>query len=104
MANKQKKKKLTPGVIIKILELHKEEIYKFGVKRIGLFGSFLKGTQHRKSDLDFLVVFNKPGFDNYMELKFMLERLFNKKIDLVTERSIKPALRYIKDETLYAKV
>jgi len=104
MVNKSKQKKLTPRIIIKTLELHKEDIYKFSVKRIGLFGSFLKGTQHRKSDMDFLVVFDKPGFDNYMELKFMLEKLFGRKIDLVTEKSIKPALRYIKDEALYAKV
>jgi len=97
-------KKLTPQKIIKTLEKNKKEISRHGVKKIGLFGSFLKGKQHKKSDLDFLVVFDKPGFDKYMDLKFMLEKLFGRKVDLVTEKSIKPALKYIKEEALYAKV
>lgn len=97
-------KKLTPQKIIKTLEKHKKEISQHGVKKIGLFGSFLKGKQHKKSDLDFLVVFDKPDFGKYMDLKFMLEKLFGRKVDLVTEKSIKPALKYIKEEALYAKV
>lgn len=89
--------------IIKMLMKHKDEIRKYRVKKIGLFGSFLKGDQHKKSDLDFLVVFDEPSFDNYMELKFLLEKLFKKKVDLVIEENLKPALRYVKEEAIYAK-
>jgi len=98
-----KKKKLTSKSIIKMLRKHKDELNKYEVKKIGLFGSFLKGNQHKKSDLDFLVVFNKTTFDNYMELKFLLEKLFKKKVDLVIEEDLKPALKYMKEEALYAK-
>jgi len=101
---KNNNKKQTASRVIKTLEAHKKEIRKYGVKKIGLFGSFLKGTPHKRSDLDFLVVFDKPGFDKYMELKFVLEKIFRKKVDLVTEKSIKPALKYIKGEAIYAKV
>ena len=96
-------KKLTSKSIIKMLRKHKDELNKYEVKKIGLFGSFLKGNQHKKSDLDFLVVFNKTTFDNYMELKFLLEKLFKKKVDLVIEEDLKPALKYVKEEALYAK-
>jgi len=37
-----------------------------------------------------------------MELKFLLERLFRRKVDLVVEDSLKPALRYVKKEAVYA--
>lgn len=94
---------LTPNSIIKILEKHKSEIKRYKVKKLGLFGSFLKGTQHKKSDLDFLVVFDKSTFDDYMDLKFLLEKMFNKKVDLVIENNLKPDLQYVKEEAVYAK-
>lgn len=94
---------LTPNSIIKILEKHKSEIKRYKVKKLGLFGSFLKGTQHKKSDLDFLVVFDKSTFDDYMDLKFLLEKMFNKKVDLVIENKLKPDLQYVKEEAVYAK-
>ena len=98
------RKNLTPNSIIKTLERHKEDIRRYKVKKIGLFGSFLKKDQHKRSDLDFLVVFDKPTFDNYIELKFLLEKIFHKKVDLVTEDTLKPALQYVKKEALYACV
>ena len=94
---------LTPQKIIKQIEERKDDIRKFGVKKLGLFGSFAKGSQRKKSDLDFLVIFNSPTFDNYMNLKFFLEKTFHKKIDLVTEGNLKPALQYVKEEAIYAK-
>lgn len=89
--------------IIKLVEEHRNDIRKFGVKKLGLFGSFAKGVQRKKSDLDFLVVFDSPTFDNYMELKFLLERMFHRKVDLITEENLKPALQYVKEEAVYAK-
>lgn len=100
---KTKQTPLTPEKIIYTLEQNSSEIKKLSVKKIGLFGSYLKKTQHKKSDLDFIVKFRYVTFDNYMELKFLLEKLFDKKVDLVVEESLKPSLEYIKEEANYAK-
>ncbi|MFH1257141.1 MAG: nucleotidyltransferase domain-containing protein [Candidatus Diapherotrites archaeon] len=94
---------LTPNTIIGELESRKEELAVYGVKRIGLFGSFLKGSGRKESDLDFLVLFDASTFDKYFELKFLLEKLFHRKVDLVLEDSLKPAVEYVKKEALYAK-
>lgn len=89
--------------IIKRIEKKRDIFEKYGVRKIGLFGSFAKKKQRNGSDLDFLVVLENPTFDNYMELKFTLEKMFHKKVDLVIEENLKPALRYVKEEALYAK-
>ena len=94
---------LTPKTIIKTIEQHKDELNRYGVKKIGLFGSFLKRTTHKKSDIDLLVSFKEATFDNYMELKFMLEKLFHRKVDLVIEENLKTSLKYVKNEALYVK-
>lgn len=86
-------------------EVYKQEIRAFGVKRIGLFGSFVKGSFHPKSDLDVLVEFEQgqKTFDHFMDLKFFLQRRFRKKIDLVIKDSLKPAVRHkVLREVLYA--
>ncbi|MBI2629304.1 nucleotidyltransferase domain-containing protein [Candidatus Pacearchaeota archaeon] len=93
---------LTTKEIIKILSIHKSEINKYGVKKIGLFGSFAKGKQNDKSDVDILVEFYNASFDNYMGLKLFLENLFGRNIDLVIEKGLKPELSYIKKEVIYA--
>ena len=48
-------------------------------------------------------MFDKPRFDNYMDLRAFLEKIFHKKVDLVIEENLKPALQYVKGEALYAK-
>ena len=67
-----------------------------GVERLRLFGSFLAGTTSEQSDIDLLVDF-RPGeksFDNYMDLRILLEALFpGRRIDLVTAESLHPRLR-----------
>jgi predicted nucleotidyltransferase len=83
---------------ISTLKEHEKLIrQKFGVKRIGIFGSFARGEEREDSDLDVLVVFEEgqKTFDNYMDLKFYLEDLFGRKIDLVTEKALKPQLKDI---------
>lgn len=97
------KEALTSSKIITTLEEHRNEIRKHGVKKIGLFGSFLERAQNKKSDIDFLVAFNKPTFDNYIELKFLLERLFGRKVDLVIEKNLKPALQHVRRRAIYAQ-
>lgn len=81
-------------VLAKIEEnMHK--IKGYGVKNIGLFGSFVRGEQTDASDIDILVDFQKDQktFDNYMDLKFFLEDLLSLKVDLVIYEAIKPDLK-----------
>jgi predicted nucleotidyltransferase len=64
---------------------------KFGVMEIAIFGSYARGQQKKDSDVDLIVDFKEgwKTFDNYMNLKFYLEELFGKKIDLVIKSAIK---------------
>ncbi len=81
--------------IIEKINENIDKIKKYDVKKIGLFGSYLRNQQNSESDVDILVEFEKDGitFDNYMDLKFFLEKLFNNKVDLVIGEDIKPALK-----------
>lgn len=96
-------RRLDAPKILAALRKHTDELKNFQVKNIALFGSFLKGRANRKSDLDFLVEFEERTFDNYINLKLFLERLFSRKIDLVTKESLKPAFRHVKREASYVK-
>jgi hypothetical protein len=55
----------------------------FGVKSIGLFGSYANNTENQESDLDFFVDLNPPYANNYFGLLFFLEQKFGTKVDLV---------------------
>jgi len=94
----------TAREILDVVELHRDAIKKFGVRRLGLFGSHARGEGKETSDLDFLVDFERKTFDNYMDLKEFLEDLFNCPVDLVMVDAIKPRLKpIILNETLYAQ-
>jgi len=82
------------GILRKISE-NMEVIRGYGVRRIGLFGSYALGSQKIESDVDVLVEFEKgkKTFDNYMGLKLFLEDLLNRKVDLVISESVKPELK-----------
>ena len=78
--------------ILNILSENRARIRALGVKRLGLFGSFLSGRQTSDSDVDFLVQFD-PGqktFDNFMELTFLLEELLQRRVELVTTDALSP--------------
>ena len=81
---------------------NRETLKKFGVKQIGLFGSYVNGTAHAASDIDLLVELERLTFHDYMGLVLFLEDLFEKKVDLVTVKFVKPRLKpYIKKEVEY---
>ncbi|MCS4541747.1 MAG: nucleotidyltransferase family protein [Euryarchaeota archaeon] len=81
--------------ILRKIEENMDKIKRFGVKKIGLFGSYVRGEQKIESDVDILIEFEKGGktFDNYMDLKFFLEDLLNCKVDLVIVEALKPDLK-----------
>jgi len=63
-----------------------------GVKSLGLFGSFVRDAQTPESDIDILVEFlpGKHTFDNFMEVSFFLEKLFERKVELITLEGLSP--------------
>jgi hypothetical protein len=69
-----------------------EQLVNYGVKNIGLFGSFVRGEQTPTSDIDILVEFipNKHTFDNFMEVAFLLEKILGRKVELVTPEALSP--------------
>ena len=98
---------LTGRAITKIIENKAKEVTTYGVKKIGIFGSFAKSSQNNKSDIDILVEFQKGKkmFDNYMELKFYLERLLHQKVDLVIKEALKTRIKQlILKEVTYARL
>ena len=98
------KERLNSRKIIKKIEEKRKDIKKYNVKKIGLFGSFAKNIQHKKSDIDIIVRFDKETFDNYINLLFLLEKIFKRKIDLVIEKDLHPKLNYVKKEAKYARL
>ncbi|MEK6336069.1 MAG: nucleotidyltransferase family protein [Acidobacteriota bacterium] len=84
-----------PGkeIILNTLTSNTAKIKSFGVRSLSLFGSSIRGEDTPNSDLDFVVEFEKKSFDSYMDLKFFLEELFDRPVDLVLADGIKPRLR-----------
>jgi len=83
----------TDAMISRIKE-HGEEIRtEYGVARLGVFGSRLRGEARGDSDLDVLVEFAHPTFRNYMGLKRFLEHLIGVPVDLVSVAALKPLLK-----------
>lgn len=98
---------LTKNDVTKAIQNNIEDIRRYGVKRIGIFGSFARSTQNNKSDIDILVEFEKGEkvFDNYMELKFYLEKLLRRKVDLVIKDAVKPRIKQtVLREVAYARL
>jgi len=89
--------------IIQLLRQHRDELRKqFGVKSLAVFGSVARGEAGPESDVDILVEFeSSPGFDGYMALKFYLEDLLGRKVDLVMKSALKP---WARDVVLREKV
>jgi predicted nucleotidyltransferase len=80
--------------ILKILKNHENDIKRqYGVKKIGIFGSYVRGENTEDSDIDILVEFDEPTYQNFMDLIDFLENLFSRKIDLVTSNSLSPYIR-----------
>ncbi|MCK5306078.1 MAG: nucleotidyltransferase family protein [Candidatus Omnitrophica bacterium] len=81
--------------IISVIKKRRNEIESFGVKRLGLFGSFVRQEQDSQSDIDLLVEFeqDKKTFDNFIHLSFLLENLLEHHIELVTPESLSPYIK-----------
>lgn len=82
------------NTVKQLLASHRAELDRLYVKSLAVFGSVARGEAGPKSDVDILVEFsNTPGFDQYMDLKFFLEDLLKRHVDLVTPDALKPRIR-----------
>jgi len=95
---------MTRKEIEEILRRHKPFLKeKFKVKKIGIFGSYGRGEESKKSDVDILVEFCEPIGWEFIDLKEFLEEILSREVDLVTVRALKPRLRgRILKEVVYA--
>ncbi len=67
---------------------------RFAVKALAIFGSIARDDALDDSDVDVLVAFDrKASFDLFMDLKFYLEDLLGAKVDLVTDKALRPQVR-----------
>ena len=93
--------------VLDALRRQGEAISALGVKRVGLFGSVVRGEQNEGSDVDLLVEF-KPGrktFDSFTQLAFLLEEALGGPVDLVTIESLSPYIGpYILEEVEYVNL
>lgn len=86
-----------------ILRAHRDEIFtRFPVKKLALFGSTVRNEASETSDVDVLVEFEGPTtFDGYFDLKFYLEQVLQREVDLVCANAVRPRIRpYIEREAL----
>ena len=79
---------LTKATIVDALRQHRPDLLRLGVKTIGLFGSYAKDTFSDSSDLDFVVEFSTPTYDNFTALEQFLERLFGRSVDILTPAGV----------------
>ena len=85
---------ITSDQILQTLALHRPELEKMGVKSLRLFGSVARDEAKDDSDIDFLVEFiNEPSLFEIFELRYFLEDLFQRNIDLGLEEALREHLR-----------
>jgi predicted nucleotidyltransferase len=90
--------------ILLAIQENEGKIKNLGAKRIGLFGSFIRGEQNDESDVDLLVEFEEgqKTFDNFMRISFLLEEILQRPVELVTAESLSPYIRpYVIKEVEY---
>ncbi|MDP4007668.1 MAG: nucleotidyltransferase family protein [Candidatus Peregrinibacteria bacterium] len=83
---------------------NKNVIEGYGAKKLGLFGSFVRGEQTDSSDIDFLVSFHKEkkNYDNFIDLAYFLEDGLGREVELVTDKALSPYIGpYILKEVEY---
>jgi predicted nucleotidyltransferase len=78
--------------VLEVLTRHHVQIKALGVKRLGLFGSFVRDAPHDTSDVDLLVEFasGQKTFEHFMALSFLLEELLQRRVELVTPEGLSP--------------
>jgi len=78
--------------ILSTIAAHSDELKAFGVKKIGLFGSYARDEYRQDSDIDILVDIKKENktLKNFLSLAYFLEKVLDAKVDLVSKDSLSP--------------
>ena len=94
-AQSTKSKFLSLEEILQTIRNNRDSLARMGASRVGLFGSFARGEADETSDIDLLVEFaeGKKNYDNFIELCFFFEDLFDRNVDLLTPASLSPHLK-----------
>jgi predicted nucleotidyltransferase len=80
--------------LIALLRDRAQDLRRLRVRSLDLFGSLARDEAHAGSDVDLLVEFDDgPTFDQFMDLKFFLEDLLSRRVDLVTRAALRPGMR-----------
>lgn len=79
--------------VIRSIREHLPDLEKFDVRSIAVFGSVARDEATADSDVDVLVEFGRATFDGYMGLKFFLEDLLGRRVDVATPDSLRPRAR-----------
>ncbi len=91
--------------VIEILRDHKKVLrQKYGVIKIGVFGSYARNQQRADSDIDIAIeiIKEKKNLHNFLSIKRELERILGKKVDLGIESTLKPIIKeYVNKEIIY---
>lgn len=87
--------------VLDLLKEHQDKIKEFKVQKMYLFGSVAREQENSSSDIDILIKFEiPPTYDLYMDLKFFLEDLFGRNVDLVTEDALRPEIKHYVEKDL----
>jgi len=84
----QKQIALTKQDIFRLLRENQALLNRYTVREIALFGSYAKDEQTARSDIDLLVEFERPTYDNFMGLSHALEKLFRRKVEILTPEGL----------------
>ena len=78
--------------ILELIRSNQDKIRSYGVRKLGLFGSFVRDKQKPESDIDLLVEFqqDKKSFDNFIQLAFFLEEILESRVELITIDALSP--------------
>ncbi|MCZ2095318.1 MAG: nucleotidyltransferase family protein [Anaerolineae bacterium] len=92
-----------PRQILAAIESSASDLRALSVERIGVFGSAVRGEADAASDIDILVKLAEPSFRDFMRVKYLLEDLLGRRVDLVLEDSLRDELRStVLSEVIYA--
>jgi predicted nucleotidyltransferase len=90
---------VTKEEVKRILSENRAILNKYRVRSISLFGSYVRNEQREDSDIDFLVDFEEPTYDNLLNLVFALEKLFARNVEVIPEGGLSPYIEpLVKEE------
>ena len=100
-------KDLTGDLILQKLSESRNKIHEYGISRVGLFGSFVRGDQHKESDVDLLVEFQegRKTYRNFMDFSDYIEKTLGRRVEILTPEALSPYIYpYVKKEIRYVQI